>query len=384
MSLLTELSANVVNGTTAGTFNQISVNEAEVANQIFTTQRVLTQDIVLAGEVPNNQTVSCVFAYPPGIPVVNSSTYTNLLPLRDASGRGPWGVYFIDSAVIDGVQYRMRVVSFDPTANNYFVGAQTVPDGYWAISGVDLTTLPGPPLTQTATGADAPWYTFSPSPVPPGTNPDSRRSYYLVGGIPKSSGSAPFGSPYLDEGDYIENTIVKKVITVYGSSGESAPAAQGYWTYDNGDGTRLFVYVAISQLFNPLSGDFVAVNSRVYRVDASDVPSVSFLTGTYWGVENAGEASQIFSGYLVDQATDNLITVMPSSTAAAGFTEMVTGSASIGGFYPSKYLIALKAEDQQTEPYGWAVFPPMASTLPYAQIELPMEPAVAPHLLGSE
>lgn len=381
MSLLTELSANIINGSTAGTFNQISVAEAEVANQIFSTQRAFTQDMELTGEVPYNHVVSCVFAYPPGIPIVDSTVTANLLPLRDAAGRGPWGVYFVDSAVIDGVQYRLRVVSFDPAANIYFVGAQTVPDGYWAISGVDLTTLPGPPLTLTPTGADAPWYTFSPSPVPPGTNPDSRRSYYLEGGIPKSSGSALFGSPYLDEGNYIENATVKKVITVYGPDGESEPAAQGYWTYDNNDGTRSFVYIAVSQLFNPLSGDFVVVNSRVYRLDATAVPSVSFLTGTYWGVENAGEGSQIFSGYLVDQATDNLISVYPSSTAASGFTEMITGSAAIGSFYPSKFVIAFKAVDQQIDPYGWTVFPPMSSTLPYAQTVVADKPIVESYLL---
>lgn len=382
MSLLTELSANIIQGTTAGTFSQISVDDAEVANQVFTTPRAFTQDILLGGAVPNGNVISCVFAYPPGIPVVDSSVLANLLPLRDANGRGPWGVYFIDSAVISGVQYRLRVVSFDPTANSYFVGTQTVPDGYWAISGVDLTTLAGPPLTLTATGADAPWLQFAPGPSPPNPLPDSRRSYYLEGGIPKISGSAPLGSPYLQQGDYIENTMVKKIVTVYGSNGESAPGAVGYWTYDENDGTRLFVYVQFSELYNPLSGDFVPVQPRVYRIDAGSVTSVASLDGTYWGVEGAnGIGSPVTSAYLVDEATDNLITVLPSSTASTGFTQMVTGTASIGGFYPSKYVIAFKAQDDQTAPYGWVVFAPLHSNSPFATIQMPPQPAVNPLLL---
>lgn len=381
MSLLTELSANVINGTTAGTFTQISVNEAEVANQIFTAPRAFTQTIQLEGAVPYGNVIQCVFAYPPGIPIVDSSDFTNLIPLRNANGQGPWGVYFIDSSLVDGVRYRLRVVSFDPTANSYFIGTQTVPDGYWAISGVDLTALPGPPTTLTATGADAPWYQFAPGPSPPNLLPDSRRAYWLEGGIPRTSTAAPLGSPYLQEGNYIEKSTVLKIVTVYDSNGEAEPGASGYWTYDNDDGTRLFVHILISELFNPLSGDFVAVNPRVYRIDASEVSSVSFLTGTYWGVLGSGVGTPFTNGYLVDQVTDNLITVMPSATAASGFTQMITGSAPIGSFYPSRYVIAFKAADDQTDPYGWKIFTGMTSTSPYAQIEVADKPIVDSSLI---
>lgn len=383
MSLLKEVSGNIVGASRFGTFPVLTVSE-----QVFTQQRALAQDLPLAGSIPTSNVVSCVFAFPPGLPVLDSSAPSfvdDLIKYTNYSypGQTPWGIHFIDTAIhqeADGkyYQYQMRVTQFSQTAGNfYFLGTAPVADGYWAISGVDLfysgssvPTLVGPPgpgqelfalvdtVTPPVVNAAAPWFQFYPNAATPAI--DSRRCYYLKYGVPSATaGTSPAyaGAPYPAKDLYSEDTTIRKVIEVYGTDGQTTPADVGFYTYDAGNGVRQFKYVAVSEQGVPVSGDWVPAPPRVYRLDTSAVPSLSALEGTYWGVEGIqGKGEQLFNGYLVDKLTGALLTLEPVSTSvsAAGFIENKTGVATEGAMFPSKYGIVF-GPDAAT---GWQVYYP--------------------------
>lgn len=385
MSLLKEVSGNIVGSTRLGTFSTLNVDQ-----QVFTEERGLVQDLPLTALVPNGHIINCVFAFPPGIPVLDSSAPTfvdDLLKYLHYSFplRTPWGIYFIDTAINQEsdnnyYQYQLRKTVFSNQAGNfYFLGTEPVADGYWAISGIDLfysgasiPTLVGPQgpgqelfalsgvASPPLTPAPAPWFQFFPTKTG-GPAIDSRRCYYLKFGIPSSTAGvnpATFGAPYAAQGIYGEVQFVKKVIDVYGSSGQSAPADVGFYSYDNGDGSRIFAYVAVSQEGNPLSGDFVPAPPRVYRLNTTAVtPSVeaAALNETYWGVDNSlGIGSQLFNAQVVVRETDALLTIQPVATSVSpkGFVESQTGIATQGAMFPSKYGIAFKPEGSS----DWSIF----------------------------
>lgn len=229
----------------------------------------VVHDLPLAGTIPHDHVVRCVFALPPGVPRVNGMDADALVELGV-------GGFFIDSAK----QFRLSEVVYDPRApNQYRLSSQPVCDGYWAITGFDLPVgvpylIPGLPGE-----AAAPWFRIAPFPHEEGHGQDSRRCYYMNAGVPSIyQGSAPmsFGAPYAMQDTYIELTDVKKVVTVYGSEGRCQSGVVGTWAYDVGEhrGTPIkrFLYVAVSDVFRPRAGDYVPVEPRVYKLE----------DGTFW------------------------------------------------------------------------------------------------------
>ena len=379
MSLLKEVSGNIVGSTRLGTFSVLNVDE-----QVFTEERDLVQDLTIDAEVATANLISCIFAFPPGIPVLDSSAPTffdDVLKFtRYSFPLGtPWTIYFIDTAIhleSDGnyYQYQLRKTEFSNQAGNfYFLGTSAVDDGYWAVSGFDLlysgAAVPGkvgpaepgqqlfalvdtvtPPLVQ----APVPWLQFYPTlgGSPPTPALDSRRCYYLKFGVPSSTaGTVPitFGAPYASLGLYYEFGLIRKIIDVYGTSGQAKPADVGYYTFEFPGGIgRGFAYVAVSSEGNPLSGDYVEAPARTYLINTDAIPALASINGTYWQYTsslnpNDRVFNQLISGNLVDRATDALLTVEPSNNAA-GFIVNNTGIASPGAFFPSKDLIAFKPE----------------------------------------
>lgn len=389
MSLLTELSRTVVNGQYS-TFVEAAIQKGDVAQLnvsqlVFASERDLVQDLTLIGDVPSANLIRCVFAFPPGIPVLDSTSPTfsdDLLKYtRYSFPLGtPWTVVFVDVAShveSDGktYQYQLRRTTFSNTANNfYFLGTEPVPDGYWAISGVDLiysgTAVPGKvgpngpgqqlfPLVNAAQ-APAPWFQFFPSEQTPAI--DSRRNYYLKFGVPSSTaGTAPavHGAPYASVGLYGEANVIRKVVQTYGSSGQTYPASVGYYTYafpGTAVPSRGFAYVPVSTAGDPRSGDFVQAPPRTYRLHTTAIPSLVSLNGTYWqykGLLNNVDLvyEQLFEGELVDKTTDALLSVQPALNEA-GFVVRETGHAIAGSFFPYANLIAFKPADG----VGWDVY----------------------------
>lgn len=398
MSLLTEVSKTVVNGTHAS-FVELSagsgnVSQLNVEELVFANERDLVQDLTINGNVPTANLINCVFAYPPGIPVLNSSSPSFsddvLKYTRYSFPTGtPWTVTFIDTAIhqeSDGnyYQYQLRRTTFAFGADNfYFLGNEPVPDGYWAISGVDLiysgSGTPGlvgpaepgqqlfalvdtvtPPVVQ----APAPWFQFYPTEMTPAI--DSRRNYYLKFGVPSTTaGTAPIihGAPYATPAFYGEANLIRKVVQTYGADGQTYPAAVGYYTYAFPTTGRGFAYVATSTAGNPVSGDFVQAPPRTYRLNTSAVPSLSSLDGTYWqytGTAPNGNDfvyEQVFTGSLVDRTTDALLTLTPASTPT-GVSVRQTGTATPGALFASANLIAFKP----TGAADWNVYMKAPST----------------------